>query len=119
MSPYRILAKDRNNMYHVLVAQLKSDKSIYIYERVQKVAWFDKPLFASELAYKPISKGNSLVVGHYSVTKDADEIHYRIVHESYGQSSTIETQYRILSACLQGAMEHYCEVHNLEISSVL
>ena len=115
MSPYRVLVKNDQNEYKVLVAQAKPDKNIYIYERFQENTLNSKTLTSTELAHKPIPKSNSVKVGRYRIERDADEIHYRVAYIQYKHEHYLADMNLLQTECLVTAMNHHCNLNQYQI----
>lgn len=126
MSPYRVIVSDLEHpeVRAVLCAMMSKDKAtgdpvIYIIQKmnldiVDKVGGVDY----EAIAYKLSSKWNSTIVGTYRIIKESNR-KYRVL--KVGDKFTYDLGFDKFtqSACLQAAMNHFCQIHALTIDTVL
>lgn len=115
MSPIRLLVSDSGEQ-RVIECMVSTDhntgsKTAYVVEKNMIIADENGPLSPRSIAYKMITRRNSVILQGYPIYKTDD-------NKAYTVPGIVGT-FHILQECMQSVITYYCERNNLDIIQIL
>lgn len=125
MSPYRVLAQNRDEEDPFVLAAMLSidkktgDRNIYIVEKIS--ANSSDAVSYRQAAYTYTCRKNSNILARYCIRRAKDTSKYTVIRCSLAgnlQTTIFQEEYT-QAACLSSAMHDYCAMNKFDIISVL